>query len=563
MAPRVFPRKGWKCVVVSAVATVTLLLQTSYVLKVYFYHTEDSTSCCLTQRPWADQNIRGEHRPPKYADPFRNTETKGESRDRAHQGLKAGDTSRNDVDDPDHSLNVRKFADKSSPETTTKKNLDVSPPERPSVSRVDLAMGVCGSNGSQIVGNAEKVYVYEAQKVAYCLTHKIASTFWLRVYRWLYNDTRSSRLESPLLMSKYDTHLLPFRKLKVRDVSDDEDRVLVEASYRFLFTRDPYARLWSVYIDKFVLPDNYFWTYHAPRIKSSVYKNRAERSVRTKSQDNQVQTSSADGKVEENQATQLFNRRKLSHIQYKRNFSVIEGRNRTNVYGLRGGLSEHVKTLFGRSVKSDVRSSCPEVTFHEMLQHIVNVATYHTAQDLDDHFRPVHYGCNPCKFQPHFIGHMETMKHDSTHVLRQMKLEKIVPEMSVNRVEREIDMLVTFNFDLVVRIGLQSSCVTKTDLERRLITAFVYNGYIPVESESLLEERLPLGEVDLKKAVLDLYHSSGRTSGDIRKQRERFRLEAFRQIPPKLLSAIQEVFYWDFALFGYDPSPKELFGGSE
>jgi hypothetical protein len=56
---------------------------------------------------------------------------------------------------------------------------------------------------------------------------------------------------------------------------------------------------------------------------------------------------------------------------------------------------------------------CQTVTFQEFLQYIVYVASGEgTAHALDDHFRPVHYGCNPCKYEPDFVGHMETMRND-------------------------------------------------------------------------------------------------------------------------------------------------------
>ena len=36
-----------------------------------------------------------------------------------------------------------------------------------------------------------------------------------------------------------------------------ENEVMAPDSLRFMVTRDPFARLWSAYVDKFILPD--FW----------------------------------------------------------------------------------------------------------------------------------------------------------------------------------------------------------------------------------------------------------------------------------------------------------------
>ncbi|XP_076461614.1 uncharacterized protein LOC143294079 [Babylonia areolata] len=397
---------------------------------------------------------------------------------------------------------------------------------------------VCRDNGSQILGKVSKVYVYEARKVAYCSTHKVASTFWVRVFRWLYNDTRHGHVASPLLISKMDAHLLPLKTLKVRDLSKGlpQDVALVEASYRFLFTRDPYARLWSVYIDKFLLPDNYFWAYHYPRLKSAVYRKGA--GVPASKQP--VATSRVQG----NQSPQPSNQTITTSTEDRQLFPSFVG------------ARDAGSNVHGGSVPTK-GSSCPDVTFRQFLLYVVTEAA--TGHVVDEHFRPVHHGCNPCFFRPHFIGHMETMAQDNAHVLGHMTLEHLVPELSANHVQQEIDMLIDFNFELVVKRRLQRQCVTDVDLERRLIKAFVYNGYIPADNESWLVKQLPLGKVKLRAAVLDLYHNSGRTSEDVKNQKDGFRIEAYRQIPRDLLLAVQKFFQWDFILFGYDPSPPELF----
>lgn len=405
--------------------------------------------------------------------------------------------------------------------------------------RLDLASSVC--RVSQIAGSVDKVYVYEAQKVAYCSVHKIASTYWIRIFRWLYNDTSSGHVSSPLLISKFDTHLLPFKKLKTRSQHDKEDKALVEASYRFLFTRDPYTRLWSVYIDKFVLPDNYFWSFYAPKIKYSVYGKMSKMPVATRTQYKHGVKSSTDGTVQINRGPHWIN---ITHMH--------DGQ------GLKSNtFSDTTPFHHPHHVDTRRKAFCPEVTFHEFLQYIVNVATKATGRSLDEHVRPVHYGCNPCTFRPHFIGHAETMREDSAQVLRQMKLN--LPEMESNHVEQEIDTLTDFNFELVVKKGLQKFCVSPFDLERRLLKAFVYNGYVPTDRESWLERQLPLGQAKFKEAVLNLYHESEHTSHSVRQHRERYKSEAFHQIPRDLLLAVQKIYRWDFELFGYDPSPPEIF----
>lgn len=431
--------------------------------------------------------------------------------------------------------------------------------------RLALSADTCRLHGREISGAVERVYVYEAAMVAYCSTHKVASTYWTRIFRWLYNDTRVGHVSSPLDISKLETHLLPFKKLRVRDVARNyQDRALVEASYRFLVTREPFARLWSVYIDKFLLPDNYFWSYYSPRVKASVY------SVGDGRQGRQIHRSPAVDVVGDpmgkRSASALYqpNGGSLSTL---RDIALLKGAkpesgNSRAVWKGNGIQDTRVvhQPLSIKTNRHGRRPECLDVTFDEFIRYIVNVAGESTGEALDDHFRPIHYGCNPCKFQPHFIGRMESMRVDSGTVLGRMGLAHLLPELDAsNHVQQEINMLIDFNYELVVTRGYQRHCVTSKDLERRLIKAFVYNGYIAEESESVLNRGLPMGRERLKKAVTKMYEQSNRTSADIKRQRAKFKTEAYKKIPLDVLYSLQQVFHWDFELFGYDALPSELF----
>ncbi|KAK7476576.1 hypothetical protein BaRGS_00032194 [Batillaria attramentaria] len=413
-------------------------------------------------------------------------------------------------------------------------------------SRLQLVRDTCHRyETSGIPGLVQKVYVYEAEKVAYCSTHKIASTYWLRVFRWLYNDTSRGHVNSPLDISKYETHLSPLKRLKTRDVSNNtSDRQLVESSYRFLFTREPYARLWSVYVDKFLLPDNYFWNHFAPKIKSSVYAIAHRKAVTRKQVNITAQSPSKQNST---------GRRLLS----------LEARQTEWGNRLRGNdahMFQSQQRFAPKQQQALIQKYCPTVTFHDFLQYIVHVATMQSGQALDDHFRPVHYGCNPCKFRPDFVGKIETMKEDSQQVLRRMRLDDIMDDLNpTDHVQQEINMLIDFNFQLVVKRKFQRTCVTDKELELRLIKAFIINGYIPGNSETILEKQLPLDQQAFEEAVLKLYRDSHRTSADIRQQRKGMKVKAYEKIPLDLLHSIRNIFRWDFELFGYDPEPPELF----
>ncbi|KAK3106076.1 hypothetical protein FSP39_012175 [Pinctada imbricata] len=91
----------------------------------------------------------------------------------------------------------------------------------------------------------------------FCGVEKIALTFWRRVFRVL-NDS--------LHFSPFDIH--PFlayqgeefaHVMTLADVSTNERQSYIRNFERFMFTRDPYERLFSAYIDKLYFPNGNYW----------------------------------------------------------------------------------------------------------------------------------------------------------------------------------------------------------------------------------------------------------------------------------------------------------------
>ncbi|XP_046544915.1 carbohydrate sulfotransferase 11-like [Haliotis rubra] len=120
--------------------------------------------------------------------------------------------------------------------------------------RHELIAKHCQSDPS---GTATSVVIDPRSMVSFCQSHKIASTFWLRVFHFLryYNPGYNITRFNPFTVSKYDVHFSQ-RKLKLYNLNDD--RNLIFKTTRFMFAREPYTRLWSLFLDKFVVLDKYF-----------------------------------------------------------------------------------------------------------------------------------------------------------------------------------------------------------------------------------------------------------------------------------------------------------------
>ncbi|XP_052802737.1 uncharacterized protein LOC128232961 isoform X2 [Mya arenaria] len=107
--------------------------------------------------------------------------------------------------------------------------------------------------------------------VMFCPIYKIASTFWRRVF--MINNERKdksiSKLTNPFT-------LLPDKEFPTSNIRSVNE--LVSNSYKFMFTRDPYTRLFSFYFDKLVAPVPYYWK----TVGKEILKNRPGRANKAK-----------------------------------------------------------------------------------------------------------------------------------------------------------------------------------------------------------------------------------------------------------------------------------------
>ncbi|XP_046543399.1 carbohydrate sulfotransferase 11-like isoform X2 [Haliotis rubra] len=101
----------------------------------------------------------------------------------------------------------------------------------------------------------ENILVY--RNMSYGVVAKAGCTFWIRVFRFLHNDTMGRILDNPFQMTRTEAHGGP-RKIKMYRLQNEEDRRVVMATTRFMVARNPFTRLFSAYIDKLYLPD--YWS---------------------------------------------------------------------------------------------------------------------------------------------------------------------------------------------------------------------------------------------------------------------------------------------------------------
>ncbi|XP_059140526.1 carbohydrate sulfotransferase 12-like [Physella acuta] len=102
------------------------------------------------------------------------------------------------------------------------------------------------------------------KNMVYCHVAKAGCTTWGRIFSFISraDEMRRLNITSPFEIQRRKVHYGPLLPIGNKNW-DNLKPELPTTAKKFMFTRDPYARLWSVYLDKFYLPDflDYYLSY--------------------------------------------------------------------------------------------------------------------------------------------------------------------------------------------------------------------------------------------------------------------------------------------------------------
>ena len=104
-------------------------------------------------------------------------------------------------------------------------------------------------------GRVQRIISHDTYKLSYCAVPKAGCTFWINIFRFLHNETGGVKFRSPFEIPRYVTHYGERKNMVYYNMETAKD--FLPYTLRFLFSRNPYSRLWSAYVDKFILPD--YW----------------------------------------------------------------------------------------------------------------------------------------------------------------------------------------------------------------------------------------------------------------------------------------------------------------
>ena len=317
-----------------------------------------------------------------------------------------------------------------------------------------------------------------------------------------------------------------------------QEPAFLHERFKFMFVREPYHRLWSAYVDKFLLPD--LWHVDGNKI----LRHRAN----------------VTSKLEH---TDARNVKRVFKRSVKLETTDAKTSNRSKSLTALTNHSSSMTDAKEQNEKHDVtkdtrKKQCSDdVTFTDFLDYV----TSEKPLRLNEHYRPYHFLCSPCIFRPQVIGKMETFEEDSGNILQRLNLSWVGKEVGTTeeRALHEMKMLINDNFN-EIRSYFFKGCINSTGLAWRLWKAFQINGYLPRNVSFPLRPGQSVTMTQFRDLVFSTYRHTGVTSKQFwRDQKTRAFVDAYREVPDRVLEKVRKVFDADFRLFDYDPYPELVY----
>ncbi|XP_052777937.1 uncharacterized protein LOC128215271 [Mya arenaria] len=202
------------------------------------------------------------------------------------------------------------------------------------------------------------------------------------------------------------------------------------------------------------------------------------------------------------------------------------------------------------AVQSNVSKCGYDVPFENFVKYVTKLIM--DGYCLDGHFSPNYDHCKPCLFQFNFIGHYETLKEDTEHIINSLNLSKVVTlnDFESNAGKDAIE-------DAVDWVFKHKTVLRKCNVTFHCALFKVWNrlqsrGFISTKSAfpySSVSKANQTTSEDFKKL---LYESSSQNSiADMKASRARSFHQAITNLSKDLVSQIEKAFRIDFEIFGY------------
>ncbi|XP_067665676.1 carbohydrate sulfotransferase 11-like [Haliotis asinina] len=151
-------------------------------------------------------------------------------------------------------------------ELKTKEKIQASPDPSVYRKRQEQIRRVCESRNTSSSSLSMTTFLHrswfaEEYKLLYCLVPKVGCTFWKRTLQVLRRQAIGLKTPFKLLYEQCSSG----RRVAIKNIMEavvegsNLTHIISERYVKFMFTRDPFERLFSAYIDKFLTPNLSFW----------------------------------------------------------------------------------------------------------------------------------------------------------------------------------------------------------------------------------------------------------------------------------------------------------------
>ncbi|XP_041371204.1 carbohydrate sulfotransferase 11-like [Gigantopelta aegis] len=202
-----------------------------------------------------------------------------------------------------------------------------------------------------------------------------------------------------------------------------------------------------------------------------------------------------------------------------------------------------------------------DVSFEDFLRYVIHYGS--KPMKMNEHWRPIVFICDPCKFQPDMIGKQETFVEDSKFILKSIGQEHLASyndNEHQGHVLNELSMLIDYNFALLNKT-FYKRCISQRGMAVRLWKAFQMNGYIPFDMD-FADKSANLSVLDagtFKSLVTSSLTEIKSSLGRWRVGRRSVMTAAYKMVDRAVLDQIADIFKWDFLFFGYNERPSDIF----
>ena len=198
-------------------------------------------------------------------------------------------------------------------------------------------------------------------------------------------------------------------------------------------------------------------------------------------------------------------------------------------------------------------------SFKQFLRYVIH--TVHTNKNVNEHWAPINTICKPCLRNNIIIIKQESFSDDVESLLDYLSVtdqtrKSISDAMTIHRVESSVPGIIKVTMQRVEK--LFSDCFTKLEAVKMLWKSFQIQGYIFANKTFPALAIQTNKKISIKTAVNIIMaeikqHSLSSLERD--KQRWRYLVEAFEDIPVAIVREIRHIYKADFLLFDYDSTP--------